>query len=319
MPSKFNSIDKKAYDRSITTILDSIDALVYVSDMDTYELLFVNKYGRDIWGDIQGKICWQSLQEGQDGPCSFCTNGRLLDKDGLSTGVYVWEFQNTINKRWYQCRDEAIPWVDGRLVRMETATDITERKLAEEELEVAKKLAEERARKDELTGLCNRREFFDQGRRALKQALRSKQPVSVIMMDIDHFKNINDNYGHSTGDKALQVIAKLLISTVREIDIVARIGGEEFAFVLLETGLDEAIKLTERLRLKIANTIVVRKEVPVKLTASFGVCSCPVINETLETTLSKADEALYIAKKNGRNRIETCLTNKTKIEGNGDK
>ncbi len=318
MPGKPNNFEKQAYDRSITTILDSIDALVYVSDMDTYELLFVNKYGRDIWGDIQGQICWQSLQEGQDGPCSFCTNDRLLDKDGLPTGVYVWEFQNTINNRWYQCRDEAIPWVDGRLVRMETATDITERKLAEEELEAAKKLAEELARKDELTGLCNRREFFDQGRRVLKQALRSKQPVSVIMMDIDHFKNINDNYGHSTGDKVLQVIAKLFKSAVREIDVVARIGGEEFAFVLLETGLDEAIKLTERLRLEIANTTVVHKEVPVKLTASFGVCSCPVINETLETTLTKADDALYIAKRKGRNRIETCLENKRKIKETGD-
>ena len=119
--------------RSITTILDSLDALVYVSDMDTYELLFVNEYGRSIWGDIQGKTCWKSLQADQDGPCSFCTNHRLLDESGVPTGVYVWEFQNTVNKCWYQCRDQAIRWIDGRCVRLEIASDITERKRAEED------------------------------------------------------------------------------------------------------------------------------------------------------------------------------------------
>jgi hypothetical protein len=94
--------------RSIATVLDSLDALVYVSDMDTYELLFTNDYGRKIWGDIQGKTCWKVLQENQQGPCAFCTNDRLLDSSGSPAGVYVWEFQNTVNKRWYQCRDQAI-------------------------------------------------------------------------------------------------------------------------------------------------------------------------------------------------------------------
>ena len=205
MPNKTND-DKKIYDlsyRSIATILDSLDALVYVADMDTYELLYVNKYGRDIWGEIQGETCWKSLQEGQDGPCSFCDNDRLLDKSGNPTGVYVWEFQNTVDKHWYQCRDQAITWVDGRLVRMEIATDITERKQAEEELKTAKNLAEELAKKDVLTGLNNRRAFFDQGKHIFKQAIRFEHPISVIMMDIDHFKKINDTYGHSAGDKAV--------------------------------------------------------------------------------------------------------------------
>ena len=167
------SDEKQLYDLSIATILDSIDALVYVADMDTYELIFINKYGRDIWGDIQGKICWQTLQGGRDGPCEFCTNDRLIDKDGKPTGVHVWEFQNTVNKCWYQCRDEAVPWIDGRLVRMETATDITERKLIEEQLETAKIRAEDLARRDELTGLSNRREFFIQGGLAFKRASRT--------------------------------------------------------------------------------------------------------------------------------------------------
>ena len=76
--------------RSISTVLDSLDALVYVTDMDTHEILFFNEYGRAIWGDGVGKICWQTLQSGQSGPCDFCTNDKLVDANGQATGVYVW-------------------------------------------------------------------------------------------------------------------------------------------------------------------------------------------------------------------------------------
>ncbi len=115
------------------TLVDSLDALVYVADFNTHELLYVNQYGRDIWGEIPGQICWQTLQVGQTGPCDFCTNDKLLDGAGRPTGAYVWEFQNTMNNEWYECRDQAIEWTDGRYVRMEVATNITARKRAEQE------------------------------------------------------------------------------------------------------------------------------------------------------------------------------------------
>ncbi len=114
-------------------LVDSLESLVYVADFETYELLFMNKAGRDIWGEFAGKTCWQTLQTDQPGPCAFCTNDRLLDDAGKPTGVYVWEFQNTVNKEWYECRDQAIEWTNGRYVRMEVATNITPRKLAEQE------------------------------------------------------------------------------------------------------------------------------------------------------------------------------------------
>ena len=120
--------------QQLQVILDSIDSLIYVADMETCELLFVNDYGRQIWGDVQGKICWQVLQRGQSGPCPFCTNDRLLDQEGRSTGLYAWEFQNTVTKAWFACRDQAIPWDTGRLVRMEIATDITAQKTIRREL-----------------------------------------------------------------------------------------------------------------------------------------------------------------------------------------
>jgi len=109
-------------------VLDSMDSLVYVADMDTYELLFVNQFGRDAWGEITGQNCWKVLQADQTGPCPFCTNNRLLDDNEKPTGIYIWEFQNTVDKEWYECRDQAIQWTDGRFVRMEIATNITQRK-----------------------------------------------------------------------------------------------------------------------------------------------------------------------------------------------
>ncbi|MCB2180867.1 MAG: PAS domain S-box protein [Desulfobulbaceae bacterium] len=115
----------------LKTVLDSLDAMVYVADMDTFELLFVNRYGRDIWGDISGQKCYLSLQHNQNEPCPFCTNKLLLDKEGQPTGIHVWEFQNTVDGEWYECRDQAIPWIDGRIVRMEIATNISRRKQAE--------------------------------------------------------------------------------------------------------------------------------------------------------------------------------------------
>ncbi len=120
------------------TLVDSLDALVYVADMASFEILFINKYGREIWGDIIGRKCWQSLQANQSGPCAFCTNDKLLDISGQPTGTYIWEFQNTLTEEWYECRDQAILWTDGRLVRMEIAFNITPRKKAEDDLAAEK-------------------------------------------------------------------------------------------------------------------------------------------------------------------------------------
>ena len=125
---------KEHMQNSLSEILDNIEVLVYVADFKTYEILYVNKYARTLFGDIRGKICWQSLQAEQDGPCSFCTNDKIITAEGRPTGVYHWEFQNTVTGRWFDIRDSAIAWHDGRMVRLEVATDITKRKAAEEEL-----------------------------------------------------------------------------------------------------------------------------------------------------------------------------------------
>ncbi|MCX5809739.1 MAG: PAS domain S-box protein, partial [Proteobacteria bacterium] len=121
--------------KTFSQVLNGLDVLVYVVDMKTYEIVFINTYGQNIWGDIKGKICWQVIQTDKAGPCEYCTNSQLIGPDGNPTEGVVWEFQNTVNKRWYDCRDSAIYWHDGRIVRMKIATDITERKRAEADKE----------------------------------------------------------------------------------------------------------------------------------------------------------------------------------------
>lgn len=113
------------------TVMDAMDALVYVADLDTHEMLFVNKKCQGVTGDYAGRKCWEVMQRGQEGPCTFCSNPLLTDELGESIGQYIWEFQNTKDGIWYECRDEVIEWVDGKMVRLEMAHDITRRKEAE--------------------------------------------------------------------------------------------------------------------------------------------------------------------------------------------
>jgi len=133
-PVKEVEASLRAANAKFSAAMDSLDAVVYVTDMQTYELLFMNSRARETSGAAVGDICWSVLQNNQDGPCPFCTNHLLVDADGQPRPPHVWEFQNSRTGRWYQCRDQAIRWPDGRLVRLEIATDITSRKEMEEEL-----------------------------------------------------------------------------------------------------------------------------------------------------------------------------------------
>jgi PAS domain S-box-containing protein len=110
--------------------------------MKTYEILFLNRYAQNIYGNIVGEKCWQTLQKGKTGPCEFCSNHKLLDEAGQPTGMYHWESYNSNTGRWYECHDNVMPWIDKRMVRLEIALDITERKRAQEAI----KESEERFR-----------------------------------------------------------------------------------------------------------------------------------------------------------------------------
>ncbi len=121
----------EAAHQRLLTILDSMKALVYVADMTTYKILFINRYGRVNYGYTDGARCWETFQANQTGPCDFCTRSRLLDANGQSGGVVRWEQYNTRTEKWLNFQDLAIKWIDGRIARLTIAMDITERKQAE--------------------------------------------------------------------------------------------------------------------------------------------------------------------------------------------
>lgn len=165
---------------------------------------------------------------------------------------------------------------------------------------------EHRAYSDYLTGLANRRYFIEQAELELSRCDRYEGKLSLIMLDIDFFKKINDTYGHNIGDLVLQKIADISRTILRDIDIIGRIGGEEFAILLPETTLEDSVKVAERLRIEISNAaVLIEKEKEVKFTSSFGVVFTSKSN--IDDLLVKADKALYKAKNGGRNRVCTFI------------
>ena len=128
-----------AIHQHLLLILDSLDALVYVADVETYEILYENQYGRTMFGNLVGKICRQTFLK-QNHPCPFCSKHKVLNEEGVPSGLHKWECHSHLTNRWYEVHDRAIRWVDGRMVRLEIAYDITERREAEEAI----KLGQER-------------------------------------------------------------------------------------------------------------------------------------------------------------------------------
>jgi len=158
--------------------------------------------------------------------------------------------------------------------------------------------------RDPLTRLYNRSYFYD----ALNQSLRTaneREPVSVIVSDLDRFKRINDNYGHLQGDKVLQFVSRLLMDSVRPQDIAARIGGEEFVLLLNQTSSEAALQIAERIRLKLSSVDSASSggQLPEPITISMGVFTATSTNTSAETCVECADKAMYEAKETGRNRV----------------
>ena len=159
------------------------------------------------------------------------------------------------------------------------------------------------ASRDSLVRLWNRKAIFDLLSSEISRANRSHTPLVVFLIDLDHFKQVNDNYGHLVGDDALRGVASRITKSVREYDHVGRYGGEEFIVVLPECSAEMAIEIAERIRQGITQEPIVNAPVPVNITASFGVSQwCP--GQDLRDLLQEADLALYAAKHNGRNRVE---------------
>ncbi|MFH1034674.1 MAG: GGDEF domain-containing protein [Pseudomonadota bacterium] len=159
------------------------------------------------------------------------------------------------------------------------------------------------ALKDHLTSTYNYMHFRQLARRELNLARRHDRPLGLLFLDLDHFKSVNDTWGHEAGDLALKAVAAVLSSRIRRTDILGRVGGEEFALVLPETDLRQSLRLAEDLRRGIASSPVDYDSRQIELTVSIGVTARLAEDGDLETMLRRADQAMYRAKQQGRNRI----------------
>jgi diguanylate cyclase (GGDEF)-like protein len=178
--------------------------------------------------------------------------------------------------------------------------------------EIAKrKIAQENLRQlaitDGLTQVFNYRYFMELGKREFERVKRYGRQLSLIIVDIDHFKKTNDTYGHAIGDGALRAVAQICKKTVRNVDILARVGGEEFAVLLPETGLEQAWLAAERLRLNVARAVLRSRAGVLRLTVSLGVGAVGDETKDFEDLLRAVDSALYTAKRNGRDRVEMSI------------
>lgn len=159
-------------------------------------------------------------------------------------------------------------------------------------------------RTDSLTGLANYRYFILALEQEMERTRRSGQPITLIMLDIDHFKRVNDDWGHEIGNQALIHIAKLMLQSVRKLDIPCRYGGEEFAIILPNTDLAASIPVAERLRQSIADTPLVVGDKTLHLSASLGIDTFDTVEEVhAEELVQRTDHYLYQAKQEGRNCV----------------
>ena len=159
---------------------------------------------------------------------------------------------------------------------------------------------------DSLTGLLSRHAFFDSAGNYVPLAKREQKPFAVMIVDLDHFKSINDRYGHPAGDAVLRLFADIINSVARRSDIIGRLGGEEFAIVLPSTTTAEALEFSERLHGAIHKAVLKYKGAAIKYTASIGLTEFDTDSEDgIDELLARADLALYQAKQDGRNRTAT--------------
>lgn len=214
---------------------------------------------------------------------SFSLEYEVTRKDG--SRIWVWE------------RGRGVQEDDGSLHLEGIILDISDRKVLETELE-------QMATRDPLTGLLNRREMSRVLDEELQRARRYQRPMAVLWVDFDHFKDVNDTYGHAAGDSVLRSISRLLLGSVRSVDSIGRFGGEEFVIVLPEMDLEEAQETAERLRRKVAEEPQpLGNGEAVPLTISVGVAVYPDHGQTASTLCAAADKAMYLAKDRGRNCV----------------
>ena len=167
---------------------------------------------------------------------------------------------------------------------------------------------------DSLTGIYNRRQFETLAVAELSRSLRYRRPLAILMIDVDFFKSVNDRFGHAVGDRTLQAVAAICRDAKRESDILARIGGEEFAMLLSDTPADSAVIVAERLRRQVGEWSTTVDSEMLRVTVSIGIAGATAGHDDVAALLRRADEALYLAKRAGRNQVAMSLVEPSQDE-----
>ncbi len=293
----------RASEKNYRDLVDSVNSIILRWDfrgriifMNSYGLFFFGYRAEEIHGrSVVGTIVPETesttqrdlkdlMQAIQQDPDQFRTNeNENIKKDGSRVWVY-W------NNR--PIRDN-----QGQIVEiLSVGTDITERRNMEAKLRLL-------ATTDPLTGAFNRRQFYDKAKTEFQRHRRYGHAFVLLLMDLDHFKHINDNYGHPAGDAALKSFVNTAGMIFRETDIFGRTGGEEFSALLPETDMDNAVKVAERLREKVEGLQVIAEGNSIHYTVSIGLTALLREDESLREMVRRADKALYEAKRTGRNRV----------------
>ncbi|MGM0631441.1 MAG: sensor domain-containing diguanylate cyclase, partial [Pseudomonadota bacterium] len=221
---------------------------------------------------------------------------RASEEKAKETGVHHVQHRMKHAKGHYIWVEEQAEMQSDGVTLIGAVRDISEQKALELKLR-------EMVATDEMTGLYNRRFFSEEVEKSLLHASRHKEPLSLLMLDIDHFKTVNDNYGHPVGDSVIKAISDTLQHETRSGDSVSRIGGEEFAIMLPKTPFEDAFRVAEKLRAKIEQqSIKISADTEIAVTITIGVARAKS-GDTWTKLLSRADKALYRGKGSGRNKV----------------
>jgi two-component system cell cycle response regulator len=293
-----------------------VNVLIVEDDPVTRRLLsvYITKWGYDVMEAVDGAEAWSILQKpealslvvsdwmlpGMNG-LDLCRKVRSAERAG-----YVYFIMLTAKGKQEDLLEGLENGVDDYLVKPFNWNELKCRiKIGERIIRIENKILE-LAATDHLTGVLNRRAFLEQLDKDFNRSLRQRSPLSLILMDIDHFKKVNDTFGHQAGDVVLQRFTDQLSASVRPYDFIGRYGGEEFIACLPGTDAFQAKSIAERFRetLEKLNIGISNGPQCIRITASFGVaCASPGSDDSPDSLIRRADEAMYEAKKEGRNRV----------------
>lgn len=290
-PSSFGSLSEVV----IQAVLDGLDDALFLLDMNE-RILAVNAAAGTFAHENGSFSHWPDILD-----------LAVTDREALQRAWHVLRQDNEVRLECTLRRPTSnemvaaevllrnVP-IRGRTLRVVTIRDISAHKSRENRL---RRLASI----DDLTQVANRRHFMAMLEQETGRARRYGHPVALLMVDADHFKSINDRFGHDTGDQALQLLAHVAKKVCRSADVVGRIGGEEFAILLPETRIEKAIHVAERLRLTVAETPLTVGDQSLSMTVSIGASAACGATCDSQALLKRADAALYAAKNQGRNRV----------------